>query len=61
MPVQLYYQNYLGLTPVLTMLRFIPMFVMGCLCNVFVAMVVARLPLVVFVGKTVLAFFPRDP
>ncbi|KAF8836185.1 efflux transporter, partial [Paxillus ammoniavirescens] len=47
--VQLYYQNYLGLSPVHTMVRFIPMFVMGCLCNFFVAMVVAKLPLVVFV------------
>ncbi|KAF8553993.1 MFS general substrate transporter [Imleria badia] len=46
---QLYYQNYLGLTPVLTMIRFIPMFVMGCLCNLIVAMVVSRLPLVVFI------------
>jgi MFS family permease len=65
---QLYYQNYLGLTPVLTMLRFIPMFVMGCLCNVFVAMVVARLPLVVFVvlgtlltGSACLLFALIDP
>ncbi|KAF9219476.1 MFS general substrate transporter [Gyrodon lividus] len=47
--VQLYYQNYLGLSPVHTMIRFIPMFIMGCLCNFFVAMVVAKLPLVVFV------------
>ncbi|KAF8120110.1 major facilitator superfamily domain-containing protein [Boletus edulis] len=47
--VQLYYQNYLGLTPVLAMVRFLPMFVMGCLCTFFVAMVVSRLPLVVFI------------
>ncbi|KIJ62934.1 hypothetical protein HYDPIDRAFT_73435, partial [Hydnomerulius pinastri MD-312] len=47
--VQLYYQNYLHLTPVRTMVRFIPMFVTGILCNFFVALVVARLPLVVFV------------
>ncbi|KAG1735286.1 major facilitator superfamily domain-containing protein [Suillus paluster] len=46
--VQLYYQNYLFLTPVKTMIRFIPMFIVGCLCNFFVAMVVARLPLVIF-------------
>ncbi|KAG1736335.1 major facilitator superfamily domain-containing protein [Suillus lakei] len=45
---QLYYQNYLLLTPVQTMLRFIPLFVVGCLCNVFVAMFVGKLPLVVF-------------
>ncbi|KAG1868619.1 major facilitator superfamily domain-containing protein [Suillus subluteus] len=46
--VQLYYQNYLLLTPMQTMLRFIPMFIVGCLCNVLVAMFVGKLPLVVF-------------
>lgn len=46
--VQLYYQNYLLLTPVETMIRFIPMFIVGCLCNFFVAMVVSKLPLVIF-------------
>ncbi|KAG2031738.1 major facilitator superfamily domain-containing protein [Suillus americanus] len=46
--VQLYYQNYLLLTPMQTMLRFIPLFVVGCLCNVFVAMFVGKLPLVIF-------------
>jgi hypothetical protein len=47
---KLYYQNYLMLTPMQTMLRFIPMFVVGCLCTVFVAMFVGKLPLVVFAG-----------
>ncbi|KAF9231330.1 major facilitator superfamily domain-containing protein, partial [Melanogaster broomeanus] len=47
--VQLFYQDYLHLTPMETMVRFIPMFVMGIICNFFVAMVVSRLPLVVFV------------
>ncbi|KAH7926350.1 MFS general substrate transporter [Leucogyrophana mollusca] len=46
--VQLYYQNYLLLTPMHTMVRFIPMFITGILCNFFVAMVVGRLPLVIF-------------
>ncbi|EGN99471.1 hypothetical protein SERLA73DRAFT_182421 [Serpula lacrymans var. lacrymans S7.3] len=46
--VQLYYQNYLQLTPVRTMVRFIPMFVTGCLCNFFVAVLVGRLPMVIF-------------
>ncbi|KAI6099800.1 major facilitator superfamily domain-containing protein [Pisolithus sp. B1] len=46
---QLYYQNYLGLTAIRTMVRFIPMFITGILCNFFVALVVARLPLVMFV------------
>lgn len=47
--VQLYYQNYLLLTPVETMIRFVPMFIVGCLCNFFVAMVVSKLPLVIFI------------
>ncbi|KAG1868649.1 major facilitator superfamily domain-containing protein [Suillus subluteus] len=47
-PFKLYYQNYLLLTPMQTMLRFIPLFVVGCLCNVFVAMFVGKLPLVIF-------------
>ncbi|KIM62729.1 hypothetical protein SCLCIDRAFT_15735 [Scleroderma citrinum Foug A] len=46
--VQLYYQNYVQLSPVHTMVRFLPMLVTGLLCNFFVALVVARLPLVVF-------------
>ncbi|KAG1789251.1 major facilitator superfamily domain-containing protein [Suillus plorans] len=46
--VQLYYQDYLLLSPIDTMLRFIPMFVVGCLCNVLVAMFVGKLPLIVF-------------
>lgn len=52
---QLYYQNYLKLTPVLTMIRFIPMFVTGCLCNFFVAIAVANFPLVIFVCEFVLS------
>ncbi|KAN0101245.1 Major facilitator superfamily domain containing protein [Tylopilus felleus] len=47
--VQLFYQDYLGLTPVLSVLRLMPMFVSGCLCNVVFAMVVSKLPLVVFI------------
>ncbi|KAG2047018.1 efflux transporter [Suillus hirtellus] len=56
--VQLYYQNYLLLTPMQTMLRFIPMFVVGCLCNFLVAMFVGKLSLVIFaVGGTLLTAF----
>ncbi|THH00066.1 hypothetical protein EW026_g2388 [Hermanssonia centrifuga] len=44
--VQLYYQNFLQLSPVLTMVRFIPMFVTGCACNVVVALVVGRIDVV---------------
>ncbi|KAG8949635.1 hypothetical protein FRC04_008381 [Tulasnella sp. 424] len=39
----LFYQNYLGLSPVKAMLRFIPMFVSGATCNFVVAMVVGRI------------------
>lgn len=46
--VQLYYQNYLGLTPVKTMVRFIPMFITGILCNFVVALLIGKVPLVVF-------------
>lgn len=49
-PFKLYYQNYLLLTPIQTMIRFLPMSVVGCLCTVFVAMFVGKLPLVVFAG-----------
>ncbi|KAG2147770.1 major facilitator superfamily domain-containing protein [Suillus bovinus] len=45
---QLFYQDYLLLTPMQTMLRFLPMFVVGCLCNLLVAMFVSKLPLVIF-------------
>ncbi|KAG8957580.1 hypothetical protein FRC00_003783 [Tulasnella sp. 408] len=39
----LFYQNYLGLSPVKAMLRFIPMFISGATCNFVVAMVVGRI------------------
>ncbi|CCM00646.1 uncharacterized protein FIBRA_02683 [Fibroporia radiculosa] len=48
--VQLYYQDYLRLSPVLTMVRLIPMFVTGVICNVFVALVVGRVPLAILVA-----------
>ncbi|KAI0346203.1 MFS general substrate transporter [Trametopsis cervina] len=44
--VQLYYQNYQELTPVLTMIRLLPMSVTGCICNVVVALVVGRVRVV---------------
>lgn len=40
--VQLYYQDYLRLSPVQTMLRLLPMFVTGLACNIIVALVVGR-------------------
>ncbi|KAA1477463.1 efflux transporter, partial [Dentipellis sp. KUC8613] len=41
--VQLYYQNFLHLSPVLTMVRFLPMFVTGVLCNIAIAVVIGRI------------------
>ncbi|KAG8856950.1 hypothetical protein FRB96_006213 [Tulasnella sp. 330] len=39
----LLYQSYLGLSPVRSMIRFIPMFVSGATCNFIVAMLVGRI------------------
>lgn len=44
--VQLYYQNFLLLSPVRTMIRLIPMFVTGLSCNLIVALVVGRVDVV---------------
>ncbi|KAI0668013.1 efflux transporter [Trametes maxima] len=66
--VQLYYQDYLGLTPILTMVRLLPMFVTGVLCNFVVALVVGHVPLVylitiglLFTGVANLLFGVIDP
>ena len=40
----------MGLTPVRTMIRFIPMFITGMTCNVVVALVVGRIPVVFLIG-----------
>ncbi|KAJ7617255.1 major facilitator superfamily domain-containing protein [Roridomyces roridus] len=42
--VQLYYQIYIGLTPVGTVVKLIPMFVTGILCNLLVAIIAGRIP-----------------
>ncbi|KAH9925490.1 efflux transporter [Fomitopsis serialis] len=47
--IQLYYQDYQGLNPVLTMVRLLPMFVTGIVANIIVALFVGRVPLVVLV------------
>lgn len=39
----LYYQNYLGLSPLHTMYRFLPNPVAGLVCNIAVALVVGRI------------------
>lgn len=43
---QLFYQDYEDYTPILTMLRFIPMFVTGVILNTIVVLVIARVPIV---------------
>jgi hypothetical protein len=48
--IQLYYQNFLHLSPVLTMIRMLPMFVTGCICNFIVAVVIGRLDVVILIG-----------
>ncbi|KAK7691166.1 hypothetical protein QCA50_006269 [Cerrena zonata] len=45
--VQLYYQEFMHLSPIHTMIRLMPMFVTGLVCNVLVAIFIGRVPLVV--------------
>ncbi|KAG7446056.1 putative efflux transporter [Guyanagaster necrorhizus] len=45
---QLYYQNYQGLTPILTVVRLVPMFISGVICNTIVAFVAGRVPFIYF-------------
>ncbi|KAI9056752.1 efflux transporter [Trametes sanguinea] len=66
--IQLYYQDYAGYTPILTMIRIIPMFVTGVCCNFIVALVVGRIPVVylivigtLFTGVANLLFAVIDP
>ncbi|KAJ7642038.1 MFS general substrate transporter [Roridomyces roridus] len=47
---QLYYENYLQLSPVHTALRLLPMTIAGLSCNLFVMLVVSRMPLVVLIS-----------
>jgi hypothetical protein len=53
---QLYYQQYLGLTPILTMIRMLPMFVTGVIANAVIAVTVARVDVGVLTGTLV---FPQ--
>jgi hypothetical protein len=48
--IQLYYQNYLRLQPLPTVLRLLPMFVTGGICNVLMAFIVGRIPLVAIIS-----------
>jgi len=47
--ITLYYQNYVQLTPVLTMIRLLPMSVTGLVCNTIVALFVGRIPVVILI------------
>ncbi|KAH6901343.1 efflux protein [Coprinopsis sp. MPI-PUGE-AT-0042] len=44
--IQLYYQNYVGLTPLLTVVRMLPMTVSGILCNIFIGWGISYIPIV---------------
>ncbi|KZS91971.1 putative efflux transporter [Sistotremastrum niveocremeum HHB9708] len=56
----IYYQSYREFTPMLTVVRFLPMTVTGILCNVAVALVIGRLPVhyLVAIGCTLTAIAP---
>jgi len=56
--VQLFYQNYLNLSPIRTMVRLLPSFVTGILCNVLIALLVGRVPVVYLlaIGTLMTAF-----
>ncbi|KAI1786589.1 efflux transporter [Ganoderma leucocontextum] len=66
--VQLYYQDYIGLSPILTMVRLLPMSVTGLACNLIVALVVGHVDVVylavigtLFTGASNLLFALIDP
>lgn len=48
--VQLYYQTYLNLSPIHTMLRILPMFFSGIVANIIIALIIGRIEVVYIVG-----------
>ncbi|KAH9977519.1 efflux transporter [Russula compacta] len=48
--VQLYYQAYLNLTPIHTMLRILPMFFMGVVANIIIALIIGHVDVVYIVA-----------
>ncbi|KAF5360303.1 hypothetical protein D9758_009104 [Tetrapyrgos nigripes] len=48
--VMLYYQDYMGYEPLRTVVRLIPMFVTGIICNVVFAAVIGHVPMVLLVA-----------
>ncbi|EIM85299.1 efflux transporter [Stereum hirsutum FP-91666 SS1] len=56
--VQLYYQNYADLSPILTMVRMLPMFITGVVCNGIIALIIGRVDvLYIIVFGTLLTSF----
>ena len=49
---QLYYQDYQGLSPILTIVRLLPMFVTGVICNVVIAVTIGRVSIVWIVSTS---------
>ena len=56
---QMYYQNYHQYSAVQTAVRLVPQFFSGIVCNVFFAMMAARVPLVWLVGPYIDTLFLR--
>ena len=52
--MQLYYQDYTNLRPLDVVVRLLPMFVVGVICNSFVGFMAARVPMIVIIS----AFYP---
>ena len=48
---QLYYQEYIGYSPIRTTVRLVPMFISGIICNIVVASIVGRVPMIYLVGQ----------
>jgi hypothetical protein len=58
--VQIYYQTYLNLTPIQTMLRILPMFFSGVVANIIVALIIGRIDVVYIVGTLLTSAGPFD-
>ncbi|KAF5381607.1 hypothetical protein D9615_005507 [Tricholomella constricta] len=50
---QLYYQNYIGYSPIRTVVRLLPMFIFGVMCNITVAVLVGCIPVLYLIGLAV--------
>ncbi|KAK7442772.1 hypothetical protein VKT23_016017 [Stygiomarasmius scandens] len=48
--VVLYYQDYMGYNPLRTVVRMVPMFVTGVICNIIFAIVIGRISMVVLIA-----------